>query len=68
LEVLDFAHKIGPYAHSDAVCDLWKRLYAEIASRIGGNPGSLQNIDLVHQQNERVSKCVLIAFDCFLQL
>lgn len=43
MEVLDFAHHIGPLAHGDAVCDLWKRLYAETAARLGGNPGTLRN-------------------------
>jgi hypothetical protein len=42
LEVLDFAHQLGPWAHGDTVCELWRRLYAETASRLGGNPGSLR--------------------------
>jgi len=59
IEVLDFAHNLGPYAHGDAVCDLWKRLYAETASRLGGNPGSLRNTQIVFRACDATS-CLTI--------
>jgi hypothetical protein len=56
LDVLDYAHHLkGPVADHvgpGPTCELWKRLFAETASRLGGNPRSLRTLDDVFRPQD----------------
>jgi len=54
-DALNYAHRLkGPAADhgTGPTCELWKRLFAETASRLGGNPRSLRKLDDVFRSQD----------------